>query len=97
MVITAVGILSSVAFQKVKAGMGIGFAFVFAQIFMRTFGTLSKNLELLKTTSIFEYWDYGSVIFDNIFKVIDFIGLTVLSILILAASILALQRKDIPT
>jgi ABC-2 type transport system permease protein len=97
MIIATIGMLSSVTFHKTKAAMGIGFAFVFAQIFMRTFGTLSKDLELLKTTSIFEYWDYSSVIFDNIFKVADFIGLIIVAILVFVASIFVLQRKDIPT
>jgi ABC-2 type transport system permease protein len=97
MIVAAVGILSSVATHKVRVGMGISFAFVFAQVFMRTFGSISKDLELLKTATIFEYWDYTSVIFDNVFKVVDFIGLTLVALFIFVASILILQRKDIPT
>jgi ABC-2 type transport system permease protein len=97
MVIAALSILVSVVFRKVRTGMGVGFAFVFAQIFMRLFGTFSKDLELLKTLSIFQYWDYVSVLFDNVFKVVDFIGLTILSFLILVGSIFVFERSDIPT
>jgi hypothetical protein len=56
---------------------------------------LARYLELMKTTSIFEYWDYSSVIFDNVFKATDFVGLTLLSILILVASIFMLQRNSL--
>jgi ABC-2 type transport system permease protein len=96
MVIAAVSILVAVKFQKIRTGMGISFAFVFAQLFMRTFGSFSRSLELMKAISIFEYWDYTSVVFDNVFKAADFIGLTIVSVLILIASILVFERKDIP-
>jgi hypothetical protein len=96
MVIAAVSILAAVKFQKIRTGMGISFAFVFAQLFMRTFGSFSRSFELMKAISIFEYWDYTSVVFDNVFKATDFIGLTVVSVLILIAGVFVFERKDIP-
>ena len=97
MVIAAVGTLSAVGFQKVRAGMGISFAFVFAQLFLRTFGSFSKDLELMKAISVLTYWDYSAAIFDTMFKVGDFALTIVVSLLIIAAAIWVFKKKDIPT
>jgi len=97
MVIAAVGMLTAVSFQKVRVGMGITFAFVFAEFFLYTFGSFSKNLEWMKTISIFNYWDYSSVIIDNLFKAGDFILLAVLAIVLIIIGIRIFEKKDIPT
>ncbi|UCD26688.1 MAG: ABC transporter permease subunit [Candidatus Bathyarchaeota archaeon] len=97
MVIAAVGITTAVLFQKVRTGMGITFAFVFAEFFLYTFGGFSKSLEWMKTISIFKYWDYFSVIIDDLFKVGDFLILTVMAIVLVITVIRVFQKKDIPT
>ena len=97
MVISAVGIFTAVFFQKVRVGMGVSFAFVFAEFFLYTFGGFSESLELMKTISIFNYWDYSSVIFDNIFKAENFIVLTIVAIAIIIIGIRVFEKKDIPT
>ncbi|NIO36461.1 ABC transporter permease subunit [Candidatus Bathyarchaeota archaeon] len=97
MVIAAVGIATAVFFQKVRTGMGITFAFVFAEFFLYTFGGFSKSLEWMKTISIFKYWDYFSVIIDDLFKGGDFLILTVLAIVLVIIAIRVFQKKDIPT
>jgi len=97
MVIAAVGTLSAVSFQNMKAGMGVSFAFVFAQLFLRTFGSFSKDLELMKTVSMFTYWDYSAAIFDTMFRVNDFALITAVSLLIIATAIWVFKKKDIPT
>ncbi|MFB0514856.1 MAG: ABC transporter permease, partial [Candidatus Bathyarchaeia archaeon] len=80
LVIAAVGVLTAVFSQKVRTGMGVTFAFVFAEYFLYTFGGFSKSLEWMKSISIFKYWDYLSVIIDDLFKAGDFILLTMLAI-----------------
>jgi len=97
MVIAAVGMLTAVLFQKVRVGMGITFAFVFAEFFLFTFGNFSKSLEWMKTISIFKYWDYSSVIIDDLFKTGDFILLAVLAIALIIIGIWVFEKKDIPT
>jgi len=97
MVIAAVGIATAVFFQKVRTGMGITFAFVFAQFFLYTFGGFSKSLEWMKTISIFKYWDYFSVIIDDLFKGGDFLILTLVAIVLVVTAIRVFQKKDIPT
>jgi len=97
MVIAAVGVLTAVFSQKVRTGMGVTFAFVFAEFFLFTFGGFSKNLEWAKSISIFKYWDYLSVIIDDLFKAGDFILLTMLAIVILIIGMWIFEKKDIPT
>jgi ABC-2 type transport system permease protein len=97
MIIAAVGILTAVIFQKTRIGMGVTFAFVFAQFFLYTFSGFSKSLEWMKTISIFNYWDYSSVIFDNLFKAGDFVILTIVAIATIIISIWIFEKKDIPT
>ena len=96
MVIAAVGMFTAVFFQKVRVGMGITFAFVFAEFFLYTFGGFSKSLGWMKTISIFNYWDYSSVTIDGLFKTGDFIVLTVLAIMLLIIGIWGFEKKDIP-
>jgi len=97
MVIAAVGIATAIFFQKVRTGMGITFAFVFAEFFLYTFGGFSKSLEWMKTISIFKYWDYFSVIIDDLFKGGDFLILTLVAIVLVVTAIRVFQKKDIPT
>ena len=96
MIISAVGIITAGFFQKVRVGMGVTFAFVFAEFFMYTFGGFAESLEWLKTISTFNYWDYASVIFDNLFKAGDFIILTVVAIVLIIIGIWVFEKKDIP-
>ena len=96
MVIAAVGTLSAVSFQRMKAGMGVSFAFVFAQLFLRTFGSFSRDLELMKAVSVLTYWDYSAAIFDTAFRVSDFALIIVVSLLIFTAAIWIFKKKDIP-
>jgi len=97
MVIVAVGMLAAVIFQKTRVGMGVTFAFVFAEFFLYTFGNFSKSLEWMKTVSIFTYWDYSSVIFDSLFKAGDFVILVAAAIAIIVISMWVFEKKDIPT
>ncbi len=97
MVIAAVGIATAIFFQKVRTGMGITFAFVFAEFFLYTFGGFSKSLEWMKTISIFKYWDYFSVIIDGLFKTGDFLILALLATVLIVTTIQVFQKKDIPT
>jgi len=96
-VIAAVGILTAVLFQKVRTGMGVTFAFVFAEFFLYTFGGFSKSLEWMKTVSIFNYWDYSAVIIDDLFKSGDFVILTILAIVLVVIGVWIFEKKDIPT
>ncbi len=96
MVIAAVGMLTAVLSQKVRTGMGATFAFVFAEFFLYTFGGFSKNLEWMKSISAFKYWDYLSVIIDDLFKAGDFLLLMILAAAILIISMWIFEKKDIP-
>jgi ABC-2 type transport system permease protein len=96
-VITSVGMLTAILFQKVRTGIGVTFAFVFTEFFLYTFGGFSKSLEWMKTVSIFKYWDYSGVIIDDVFKSGDFVILTVLAIVLFIIGVWVFEKKDIPT
>jgi ABC-type transport system involved in multi-copper enzyme maturation permease subunit len=51
----------------------------------------------MKTISIFNYWDYSSVIIDDLFKAGDFLVLTLVTIVLLIIGIWVFEKKDIPT
>ena len=46
MVIAAVGVFTAVLFQKVRAGMGVTFAFVFVEFFLYAFGGARAKRQL---------------------------------------------------
>jgi ABC-2 type transport system permease protein len=96
LVIAAGGILAAILFQKVKVGMGVTFAVVFAQFFLYTFGNYAASLEWMKTISIFNYWDYAAPLLDDVFKLADFVVLTVVAALVLSLGLYFFSKKDVP-
>jgi ABC-2 type transport system permease protein len=97
MVIAAFGILTAAVFQKTRTGIGIMFAFVIGGFFLYTFGGYSESLEWMRLLSILNYWDYSAVIFDGVFKTGDFIGLFIVSFVVIGLAIVVFKKKDIPT
>ena len=97
MVIAAFSILTAVIFQKTRVGMGVSFAFVIGAFFLYTIGGYSESLEWMKSLSIMSYWDYYAAIFDEVFKIDDFVGLFVTSLVVIGLAILIFKKKDIPT
>ena len=51
----------------------------------------------MKTVSIFNYWDYLSVIFDDLFKAGDFVILAAVAIVLIIIGVWVFEKKDIPT
>jgi len=94
--IAGIGVVTSVALQKVKAGIGATFAVIFAQFFMYSFGSYSPSLAWMKTLSIFTYWDYAAGFVDGAFRLLDFVVLSVLSVVLLLIAIVIFQSRDIP-
>jgi len=96
LVITTMGLMATVIFQKMKTGMGVTFAMVFAQFFLYTFGNYADSLRWMKTISIFHYWDYVAPLIDNVFKLGDFVVLSVVASLLLVFTIYLFEKKDVP-
>jgi len=76
--------------------MGVTFAMVFAQFFLYTFGNYADSLRWMKTISIFHYWDYVAPLIDNVFKLGDFVVLSVVASLLLVFTIYLFEKKDVP-
>ena len=97
MFISAIGILTAVYFRRTSIGIGITLGFLFAQFFMYTISGLSSSLDVLKSISIFTYWDYYAVLLEGNFKTMDSIGLVCASLLVVMISLYVFNKKDIPT
>ena len=95
-VIMAIGFLSAVVFRSTRAGMGIAFLFVMVEFILFTVASLVGSLEGAKYATIMHYWDYNSVLYDGLFKTADFIGLFVVTGVILMLAIYVFKKKDIP-
>jgi ABC-2 type transport system permease protein len=96
MIIAAFGIFLGMIFRGGKAGMGINIAFVFSSFIFLTFAGFSDALSGLKYISIMHYWDYNSMLLDDVFNTGYFIGLLVASLVVLAMAILIFKKRDIP-
>ncbi|HDS59234.1 MAG TPA: hypothetical protein ENN54_02935 [Thermoplasmatales archaeon] len=94
--VAAVGMLAAVLFQKVKVGMGVTFAAVFAQFFLYTFGNYTSSLAWMKSISIFHYWDYAAPILDGVFRWGDFVVLGAVAAVLLGMALWAFNTRDVP-
>ncbi len=96
LVIQAIGVLSTVQFRSTRAGMGIAFLFVLVEFVLYTAASMSASIEYVKYLSVMHYWDYNTVLYDGVFKIGDFIGLFIVTGLILLLAIVVFKKKDIP-
>ena len=96
LVVMAIGFLAAVLFRTTRVGMGLAFLFIMIQFILYTVAHLVTSLESAKYATIMEYWDYNTVMFDGLFKVGDFIGLFVVTAIILVLAVLVFKKKDIP-
>jgi ABC-type transport system involved in multi-copper enzyme maturation permease subunit len=97
MIIAAFGIFLGMTFRGGKAGMGINIAFVFSSFIFVTIAGFSDSLSGLKYISIMHYWDYNSMLLDDVFNTGYFLGLLVASLVILVLAIYIFKKRDIPT
>lgn len=96
MIIAAFGIFLGMIFRGGKAGMGINIAFVFSSFIFVTIAGFSDSLSALKYISIMHYWDYNSMLLDDVFNTGYFFGLLVASLIILGCAIYIFKKRDIP-
>jgi ABC-2 type transport system permease protein len=96
MIIAAFGIFLGMIFRGGKAGMGINIGFVFGSFILLTIAGFTDALSGLKYLSIMHYWDYNSMLIDDIFNLGYFFALLVASLIILGAAIYIFKKRDIP-
>lgn len=96
MIIAAFGIFLGMIFRGGKAGMGINIAFVFSSFIFVTIAGFSDALSWMKYISIMHYWDYNSMLLDDVFNTGYFIGLLMASLVILSIAIYIFKKRDIP-
>ena len=96
LVIMAFGFLVSVQFRSTRIAMGLAFLFVMVEFILYTVAQLVSGLEGVKYATIMHYWDYNTVMYDGLFKTADFIGLFMVTGIILLMAIYVFKKKDIP-
>ena len=96
LVIMAFGFLSAVWFKSTRVGMGVVFLFVMIEFILYTLAGMGATYESAKYATILNYWDYNSVLFDGLFNIGHFVGLFVVTLIILLLAIYVFKKKDIP-
>ncbi len=96
LVVEAVAILSSVFFVNSRTATGMTLLFAFYSYAVQIVANISSKYSSVKNYSILGYWDYNEVIFDKVFSYADFIGLIMVTVIILVAALYIFNRKDIP-
>ncbi len=95
-VLISIAVLSAVHFMNRKGAIGIVFLVAFGSTAVRQVASIVENLEWLKYICLETYWDLSLIFYEEVFKIADFIGLLLCSILILVVAVILFKGKDIP-
>ncbi|MFW6040802.1 MAG: ABC transporter permease [Thermoplasmatota archaeon] len=96
LVIIALSIFFSVLFKSSRMAVGATFGIILIQYALFMAGHMVESLESILPFTISYYWDYNSIILDNVISISNFLILMVLAILIFFSSILIFEKSDIP-
>ncbi len=94
LVIQSIAVLTVVLSAQNKVGIGLTFLFIFVEFSL--YLVAQFGLEDLKYLTVVHYWDYGSVLFDGVFKGWDFLLLSLLVGVLIVICIWRFSKKDIP-
>ncbi len=95
-VVTAVAFFISVYFKGSRTAVGLTLLFAFFQYAFWIVAGFSESYRWINHFTILGYWDYNSVLFDDVFKTGDFLVLSLLTIIVFAAAIYVFDKEDIP-
>ncbi len=96
LVMQAVGIVTSVYFTDSRQAVGTTLLFAFFQYAFQIISNMASKFSYVNDLGILGYWDYNAILFDHSFGTWDFVGLVVLSALILLVAIILFEKRDIP-
>lgn len=96
LLVIAVASLAGVYLQESRTAVGITFLFVLMMFGISLVGSMAEGLEYLNAYTALTYWDVEAILIDKVYSVGNFIGMTALAVVILIASILVFERRDIP-
>ncbi len=92
----AVSALAAVYLQNSKTAVGVAFFFVLLMFGINMVASMAEGLEHLSAYSALGYWDVEAIIMDRAYSVGDFLAMTAIALLLLAAAVLVFERRDIP-
>ncbi len=96
LVIIAVSMFLGVLTKSSRIAVGASFAVILVQYSLFMAGHMVESLEFILPYTISYYWDYNSILLDGIFKLGDFLVLSLLTFIVLAAAIYVFDKEDIP-
>jgi len=96
LVVIAFSMLFAVKFKRSRTAVGLSLMIALVMYALHIAGNMVDALEWVTTFTILSYWDYNSVLLDEIFKTEHFLGLIILALIIFVAAILIFEREDIP-
>ncbi len=96
LVIIAISMLFAVIFKSSRSAIGITFGVILVQYVFHMAGHMVEAIDFLRTFTIATYWDYNSILLDNVFKIEDFILLVIIGVIVFVAALIVFEKSDIP-
>ncbi len=97
LVVSAVAFILSVYFKESRTAVGLILLFAFFQYAFWIVAGFSESYRWINDFTILGYWDYNSVLFDDIFNIWELSILLLLTGIAIAAAMMLFDREDIPT
>lgn len=95
-VIIAVSMLFAIYFKNSRRAVGGSFAVILLSYGFYVTGHLVESLEVIHPLTLSYYWDYNSVLLDNIVYPLHLVLLIIVSVILIVVSFKIFQKSDIP-
>lgn len=92
----AAGCLVSVVFNSYKKGLGAVLGFAFFQYVLQIISNISSKVEWIKWLTLFKYWDYMELLVFERMSAVNLIVPLVFALIVYAAAVIGIKRKEIP-
>lgn len=96
LIMQAVAVLFSVYFADSRPAVGMTLMFGFFEYALQIVANIAEKFSSVGNYGILGYWDYNQILFDKVFGVWDFVGLIVVTALLMLFAIVLFDKKDIP-
>ncbi len=96
MSVIAIAFVFAVLLRSARGGAALTFGVLLLQYVFNVAGHMVEGLSWLHSLTIVAYWDYNSVLLDDVFVAGDFFLLLALAALLLIGAVALFDRTDIP-
>lgn len=96
LVIIGVSLLAAVYLENSKKAVGVSFVFILIQYGVHMVSELSGALQSIKPYTIISYWDFEEALRGEALNMFDLVLMTAVAVLLLLATVMIFERRDIP-